>query len=229
MGGQLVTAYNAGMSKHFVRLLLAAAVLAAPARVLADQNATYHGPPSASEKTFVSTIQADLMKRFATAADAEKAGYVRYTNQDDTGAISYTNMHWQSTDIQHPSQLWYDKNGQLLGADYSVLLAGSPSRPKVWGVNPGRWVEFDGHVHWVARDPATGKLTYDHWMMNKPFVAAGGNPTQPSAATLVAAKKVAAASDVTTIFEFPAIWDLIVWVKPNPNGAFAEKNPTVTP
>jgi hypothetical protein len=98
----------------------------------------------------------------------------------------------------------------------------------LWGVNPGRWVEFDGHVHWVQRDPATGKLTYDHWMMNKPFASAGGNVTAPTAATLVAAKKVPAASDVTTIFEFPSIWDLIVWVKPNPNGAFAEKNPSVT-
>ena len=36
-------------------------------------------------------------------------------------------------------------------------------------------------------------------------------------------------SDVTTIFEFPTIWDLIVWVKPNPSGAFAEKNPNVHP
>jgi hypothetical protein len=27
----------------------------------------------------------------------------------------------------------------------------------------------------------------------------------------------------------PSIWDLIVWVKPNPSGAFAEKNPLVKP
>lgn len=228
MGAPARLQYNRRMIKHFVRLLLAAAVLAAPARVLADQDATYHGPVTASEKAFVATIQADLMSRFATAADAEKAGYVRYTNEDDTGAISYANLHWQSADIKHPSQLWYDKNGKLLGADYSVLVASSPGRPALWGINPGRWVEFDGHIHWVERDPSTGKLTYDHYMMNPKFVAAGGSTTQPNAATLVSVKKVPAASDVTTIFEFPSIWDLIVWVKPNPNGAFAEKNPTVT-
>ena len=47
--------------------------------------------------------------------------------------------------------------GRLLGADYSVLLVSSPNRPQLWGVNPGRWVEFDGHIHWVAKDPATGE------------------------------------------------------------------------
>jgi hypothetical protein len=217
------------MSKHFVSLLLAAAVLAVPLRTLADQNATYHGPVGASEKAFVAAVQADLMKRYPTAADAEKAGYIRYTSEDETGAISYANLHWQSTDAKHPSQLWYDKNGQLLGADYSVLLSASPGRPALWGINPGRWVEFDGHVHYVERDPATGKLTYDHWVMNPKFAAAGGNTAQPTAATLVALKKVPNASAVTTIFAFPSIWDLIVWVKPNPSGAFADKNPAVTP
>lgn len=43
------------------------------------------------------------------------------------------------------------------------------------------------------------------------------------------AGKAKDAADVVTLFEFPSIWDLIVWVKPNPNGAFAEKNPLVHP
>ena len=42
-------------------------------------------------------------------------------------------------------------------------------------------------------------------------------------------KRVASIKDVPVIFLFPTIWDLIVWVKPNPAGAFADKNPTVTP
>ena len=41
--------------------------------------------------------------------------------------------------------------------------------------------------------------------------------------------KVKSASLVKTIFDFPSVWDLIVWVKPNPSGAFADKNPLVTP
>lgn len=56
------------------------------------------------------------MARFPHASDAEKAGYVRYTNEDNTGSISYANFSWTS-DPTHPSQLWYDKSGNLLGAD----------------------------------------------------------------------------------------------------------------
>ncbi len=212
-----------------VPLLTLLLTFALPAYALADESATYHGPLSASENAFVGAMAADLIKRYPTASDAEKAGYVRYTSEDDTGAISYANLQWQSADIRHPSQLWYDKDGLLLGADYSVLVGTSASRPQLWGINPGRWVEFDGHVHWVTRDPATGKFTYDGWAWDKAYTAAGGDPEHPTAATLVAMKKVPSGEQVTTIFHFPAIWDLIVWVKPNPNGAFSWKNPTVTP
>jgi hypothetical protein len=207
----------------------AAFVFVLCARAAADENPTYSGPLSASETAFIHAIQSDLPKRFPTAAAAEKAGYVRYTDEDDTGAISYANLQWQSSDARHPSQLWYDTKGNLLGADFSVLKSTSSGRPNLWGINPGRWTEFDGHVHWVAKDPATGKLTYDHWMEDPKFAAAGGNPSDPKAETLVSAGKVKSAADVTTIFDFPTIWDLIVWVKPNPSGAFAEKNPTVHP
>jgi len=214
--------------KRLMQLVLLLA-LAAFGTARADKGATFHWPTSTSENAFVSAIAKDLTARYPTAADAEKAGYVRYTNEDETGAISYANQQWQSVDIRHPSQLWYDKNGQLLGADYSVLVSGSPSRPQLWGVNPGRWVEFDGHMHWVTKDPATGALTYDGWAWDKLFVAAGGSPEHPTAATLVAMKKVDDAGNVVTVFHFPAVWDLIVWVKPNPNGAFADKNPLVQP
>ncbi|HEV8020156.1 MAG TPA: hypothetical protein VGP41_02760 [Candidatus Lustribacter sp.] len=195
---------------------------------LADADPTVHGPPTVSESKFVNAIQADLGKRFPTAADAERAGYVRYTNEDDTGAISYANQHWQSADIKHPSQLWYDKHGKLLGADFSELKT-SDARPRKWGIDPGRWTEFDAHVHYVVVDPATKKHTYDQYVMLDKWKAAGGDPVHPSATTLVAMKRVPAAGDVPTIFLFPTIWDLIVWVKPNPSGAFADKNPNVKP
>lgn len=212
-----------------IPLLALLLALAAPVCALADQDATYTGQMSATENAFVSEISSYLMAHYPTAADAVKAGYIRYTSEDETGAISYANLHWQSADTRHPSQLWYDKNGRLLGADYSVLLSGSVSRPQLWGVNPGRWVEFDGHIHWVAKDPATGDLKYGQWMPDKDFIAASGDTDKPSAATLVALKKVGNADQVVTIFHFPSIWDLIVWVTPNPNGAFAWKNPLVTP
>ena len=209
-----------------IRFLMAAALFAfgLTAFARADQSPTDFGPLSASERQFVKSIRADLMKRFPTAADAEKAGYVRYTNEDDTGAISYANLHWTSADIRHPSQLWYDKNGKLLGADFSVQTD-SNARPALFGVNPGRWVEFDDHIHWVGRQ--NGKLTYDNYVMAAKFKAAGGDPAHPAAADLVRMKKAPDAASVVTVFDMPRMWDLIVWVVPNPKGAFAEKNPLV--
>jgi hypothetical protein len=203
-------------------------VLAMPCFAGADMDATYHGRLSASEKSFVASIQGDLRKRFPTAADAERAGYIRYTNEDDTGAISYANLHWNSTDPRHPSQLWYDKDGNLLGADFSVPYTKGAPRPKLWGVNPGRWVEFDGHMHYVTRNLKTGQLTYSQYVYPmKAWTSAGGSITNPSATTLVAMHRVKSTRNVVTVFYFPSIWDLIVWVKPNPNGAFADKNPLV--
>jgi hypothetical protein len=214
--------------KTFVGIVAAAAAFGALAvSAFADDNPTYFGPLSPAEKAFVSGIQADLNARFPTAADAEKAGYVRYTSEDETGAISYANMKWTSDDAKNPSQLWYDANGKLLGADFSQPKG--PSRPTLWGINPGRWYEFDTHMHYVTKDAATGAYTYDSWVPTAAFIAAGGSAANPTADTLVKMGKVKAASDVTTVFLFPSVWDLIVWVKPNPNGAFAEKNPLVHP
>ncbi len=203
------------------------AVFAAPSLAFADQTPTYSGPLSPVEAAFVRSIQADLMKRFPTAQDAEKAGYVRYTNADNTGAISYANFQWQSPDIRHPSQLWYDKAGNLLGADFSTFKT-TDTRPTIFGVNPGRLYEFDDHVHYVLKG-ADGKMTYDKWVMAPKYRAAGGDPAHPAAAQLVAMGRAANVSQIATVFDMPSIWDLIVWVKPNPNGAFAEKNPLVTP
>ncbi len=214
------------MFKHAALFLLIAA-FALPAIARADQGPTYFGPLSPAESAFVKAIQTDLMARFPTAQDAEKAGYVRYTNADNTGAISYANFQWSSSDAQHPSQLWYDKAGNLLGADFSALQTSSV-RPSIFGVNPGRLYEFDDHVHWVERN-AAGAMTYDKWVEARRYRAAGGDPAHPTAAQLVAMGRAKNASTIVTVFDMPSIWDLIVWVKPNPDGAFAEKNPLVTP
>jgi hypothetical protein len=146
---------------------------------------------------------------FPMAADAEKAGYVRYTSVDDTGAISYANCNWESADALHPSQLWYDRKGRLLGADYSVPRGASASPPQRRGINPGRWAALDGHVHWVAKDSAMGALSYDRWMPDAKFSAAGGDAEHPSPKTLVAAHRVANAGDVVRIFQrfsYAASW-----------------------
>ncbi|MEO9262681.1 MAG: hypothetical protein ABI282_01180 [Candidatus Baltobacteraceae bacterium] len=189
--------------------------------------ATPNPKPQGAEVAFVSSIQQDLMARFPTAADAEKAGYFRYTNEDNTGAISYANLNWESADTKSPSQLWYDVNGKLLGADFSELIANSPKQPQLWGVNPARWERFRSHIHYVVAD-TNAKETYGATSVQK-FVAAGGDEKTPQADTLVKMGVLKDPSLVKHVFEFPLVWDLIVWVKPNPNGAFAEKNPLVKP
>jgi hypothetical protein len=182
--------------------------------------------PQGAEVAFVSHIQHALMARYAKPADAERAGYFRYTNEDNSGAISYANLHWTSGDWDHPSQLWYDVHGNLLGADYSEpYVAGKP--PSLWGVLPGRWQYFPEHVHYVLAGP-NGTQIY-HATHASAFTAAGGDLANPQAATLVKMGVAHSPSDVVRVFTFPGIWDLVVWVKPNPNGAFAWLNPLVHP
>ncbi|HEY9084426.1 MAG TPA: hypothetical protein VIN40_00585 [Candidatus Tyrphobacter sp.] len=201
-------------ARFLAATVLAACVCSTIAR--ADMGPTYAGPISPSEQQFIDSISRDLNARFPHASDAIRAGYVRYTGIDETGAISYANQQWVS-DPTHPSQLWYDKDGNLLGADFSVPRPNGEDRPHLWGINPGRWVELEGHVHYVLNE---GVLSYDHWIWNQDFVAAGGSLTNPSPDIVVKLGKATSAAEVVTIFEFPTIWDLAVWVKPHASGAF---------
>jgi hypothetical protein len=182
--------------------------------------------PQGPEVQFVQVVQGDLQSRFGTVAQAIAAGYFRYTDADDTGAISYANLNWESADLSQPSQLWYDAGGNLLGADFSE--AHTAVRPSNWGVNPLRWGSFGAHVHYVYVD-TNGVTIYGKATSDKAFTAAGGDLDDPQAATLVKMGLVPSAAAVTHVFAFPHIWDLEVWVKPNPDGAFAQYNPTVTP
>ncbi|HEV3152645.1 MAG TPA: hypothetical protein VGZ02_02460 [Candidatus Baltobacteraceae bacterium] len=180
--------------------------------------------PVGTEVAFVHSVQTTLNSLYPTEAAAEKAGYFRYTNVDETGAISYVNPSYWKSDLQHPSQLWYSAKGELLGADYSLPYAGPA--PKIWGVNPARWGKFGAHVHWVTKD-ASGNMKYGQATSLAKFKAAGGDPSNPSAATVVKMGRVKDASSVVHIFAFPDLWDMELWVKNNPNGAFADSNPLV--
>lgn len=195
-------------------------------------------PESAAEVRFVGQVSADLQNRFSTTAQATAAGYFRYTDEDQTGAISWVNtQNWQS-DATHPSQLWYDVSGRLIGADFSVLQSGSPSRPSLWGVSAARWIDFSpAHVHFGIKT-ASG-LQYGG-VGSKTLGSVGGSVDNPTAAdiykvsqlkrwSVLGIAKPQSASDVAFVFSFPAIWDLQVWLVPNPLGAFAEYNPNVHP
>jgi hypothetical protein len=206
-----------------MKALLASVVLAvfcgaASLPALADEAPTDVGPLTPTEQQFVNSVKADLLARFPHASDAEKAGYVRYTNPDDTGAISYADKKWNA-DPTHPSQLWYDSSGNLMGADFSVPRPNGEPRPQLWGVDPGRWYEFNGHVHYVVQEP-NGKMLYDQWVWNKDFTDEGGDLSAPSADTLVKLGRVPSPDFIQTIFEMPTQWDLIVWVTPHAAGPF---------
>jgi hypothetical protein len=189
--------------------------------------ATLSPVPQGTEVAFVQSVSKDLNARFPTPADAVKAGYFQYTLEDRDGAVNYVNLKWSSGNPAQPSQLWYDVKGQLIGADWSVLQSQSLAPPALWGVNYHRWTSFREHVHFVLAGP-NGTELYGATSAKK-FVAAGGNADDPQPATLVKMGIAKSVDDVKHVFLFPSIWDLAVWVKPNPDGAFAEKNPLYPP
>jgi len=189
--------------------------------------------PLPAETAFVQQVTKDLNARFATPADAEKAGYFRYNNEDKTGAISYANDQWNSAaDPAHPqpSQLWYDVKGHLLGADFSVPLTSqnSAAPPKLWGLDPARWMKFShGHVHYVLQGDTDA--AFGHAVHESDYLKNGGSLSDPTAEPFVKMGKVKSADTITHVLPFPAQWDVEVWVTPNPLGAFAETNPLVKP
>jgi len=196
-------------------------------------------PASASEAKFVAAVTEDLQARFATTAAATAAGYFRYTNEDDTGAISWVNTSYWASDAQHPSQLWYDVNGKLIGADFSILQSSYPKAPSgLWGISASRWIDFSpAHIHFGVTTPSGVQFGAAG---EKTWTTMGGSMSAPTKAevvklaTLPKWKKLGIPpprdpSQVAFVFEFPAIWDLQVWLVPNPLGAFAEHNPNVKP
>ena len=90
------------MIRRFFTVLLASLTVSSCVGLAAD---TLSPQPQGAEVAFVSGIQSDLSSRFATIAQAQAAGYFRYTGEDKTGSISYANRQWTSSDPQHPSQL----------------------------------------------------------------------------------------------------------------------------
>jgi hypothetical protein len=183
-------------------------------------------PMSATERQFVARVTADLQKRFGSQRGATAAGYYRYTDEDDTGAISWVNTKYWKSDPQHPSQLWYDTKGHLIGVDLSVPKSDSATAPNLWGISPSRWITFRTHDHFGVKN-ASG-LTYGGVGPLK-IHKVGGNPDRPTAGDVVKLGRAKSASDVAFVFVFPAIWDLQFWLVPNPNGPFAEQNPNVIP
>jgi hypothetical protein len=190
--------------------------------------------PSAAESAFLAKIMRDLPQRYPNPAAANKAGYVRFSNEDETGAISYANTSaWDTKDPDVPAQLWYDVKGRLIGADYSVRRdpdaspAPKPARPSLFGIDPMRVITVGAHVHYVLCD-AMKKCSYGKAVAAKKY-AAVGDVEHPTADGLVKLGTIKDPTTVSAVFLYPAIYDVPVWVVPNPLGQFADKNPAVTP
>ena len=214
-----------------------AASTAPAAAPTAKPSPTPAPPASATESKFIDAVTKDLQNRFATTTLAAAGGYFQYTDEDETGAISWVNTSYWKSDPQHPSQLWYDVHGRLIGADWSVLQADSPSKPTVWGVDASRWISFRAHVHFGVKS-VTGVQFGGAGAKSMALVK--GSVANPTAQDVVNLGKTDRwkilripaprnAADVAFVFPFPAVWDLQVWLVPNPLGAFTEVNPNVKP
>ena len=185
---------------------------------------TLNPKPNAAEAKFVAAATHYLAPRYSTPEAAEAAGYVRYTAEDQDGIITYTNLKWFADDPRHPTQLWYDVHGRFLGADYPLRVSDRSRRPRVWGLQPGRWSHFISHIHYVV--VKDGKTEYRS-MLNDDYQANGGDPANPSAQPIVRAGYAKQPSDVKLIFQLPEMWIASTWLVPNPNGAFAESDSLV--
>lgn len=178
--------------------------------------------PNGAEARFIAARTHELQARFPTTAEARRAGYFRYTNEDRAGIIAYANLRWQS-DAHHPSQLWYDERGHLIGADFSRYVTDRAHRPQLWGLSPSRWTHFIEHVHFGVR---TGPIRYGALYVDR-YRDGGGNPRTPAVHPIVRLGFAKNDRDVAFVFYFPEVWVASIWLVPNRLGAFADENPGV--
>ncbi|MBV8151479.1 MAG: hypothetical protein JO101_08250 [Candidatus Eremiobacteraeota bacterium] len=217
--------------RHFVIAQFAATLVAARAvpalAQMGESESMKSGKPLPTEQRFVNDASRFVTSHYPSTAAAKKAGFIQFTAEDKTGALSWADQKWNSTDAQHPSEVWYDVEGRVIGADYTLLQADSATAPERWGVDPRRWIKIRAHMHYGLRMP-DGMVSYRGMSVAK-FAAAGGSTQAPTKQMLVNAGVAKSSDDVAFVFYFPAIWDLQLWVIPNPDGAFAEANPNVKP
>jgi len=189
--------------------------------------------PSAAESAFLAKIMRDLPQRYPNPPAAIRAGYVRFTNEDRTGAISYVNIKaWNTSDPDVPAQLWYDVNGRLIGADYSQRrnpdASPAPAPPALFGISPSRFFTIGAHVHFVTCDKASGKVRVRQSRRRQEVrgdrrrrASDGRRPRESRRRD----RRVDGQRGVLVSRDLRRL-DMVV---PNPLGQFADKNPNVVP
>jgi hypothetical protein len=186
-------------------------------------------PLTPAEQRFYHTASTTLQKLYPHPAQAEKAGWFRYNNEDESGAISYINLKYFDTpDPAHPQQLWYDVHGRLLGGDFTQKVDSAPHGPTLFGISAKRFQHSPLHVHFGIKH-ADGSVEYGDYVPAATFKAAGLDPLHPTAANLVALGKVKSTAEVAFVFAALNNYDATMWLIPNPAGQFADLNPLVKP
>jgi hypothetical protein len=218
------------------RALLFCAALALVPSIAAAQMTMPMAPPpppqapmTPAEQSFYDQASATLQKLYPNPAAAAKAGYYRFNNEDRSGAISYENpKYFETPDVAHPQQLWYDVNGKLLGGDFSQTVAAHPDAPTLFGLQAARFHKIPLHVHYGIKR-ADGSIDYGLFVRASDFTAAGLDPLHPTAADLVKLGKATSPDQVAFVFALLSNWDAQMWLIPNPSGQFADLNPNVKP
>jgi hypothetical protein len=215
---------------HASLLSLAIAIVPGVASAqMSPMPASSVAPMTPAELSFYTKASAALQALYPTPAKAEKAGWFRYNNEDDSGAISYMNpKYFETPDALHPQQLWYDVHGKLLGGDFSQLVVKHPKGPTLFGISPSRFGNTPLHIHWGLIH-AGGSIEYGLYVPASEFVKAKLDPLHPTPAMLVTLGKVERASDVKFVFANLNNWDATMWLIPNPAGQFEDKNPNIKP
>lgn len=176
----------------------------------------------ASERLFISSVLYRLMARYPTKAQAMQAGYIAITGIEKDGTAVYFNPRLMRVDRFHPNFLWYDKHGRLAGLDYEFPRSLYPKPPaQIFAVSATRWTSVNEHIHFNYRT-GEGLLRMG---MSHPRPNLRHNPI--TAPELRADRLLPANSQLVWAYDHPASWDLGFWLVPNPNGAFASRNPLV--
>jgi hypothetical protein len=204
---------------RYLALVAALAFAATDAAIAASSPAL-----TSSEKAFVAKTSSALTAKYPSEATAKSAGFTPlFDTIGSDNTYDWTNMSFTGVTPDHPNFLWYDRRGHLAGADWEFPTTAHAPPPQLaaFPVRSARWVEIPEHVHYAYT--INGKTKYGV------AKATAELRTGTITATMLRANGAKLPKDATLLWAMyhPAVWDLAMWIVPNPNGPFADKNPNV--
>jgi hypothetical protein len=132
-------------------------------------------------------------------------------------------MNFDDVMPDHPNFMWYDRHGHLAGVDYELPKSRYPAPPHLaaFPVLSSRWTLIREHVHYAYSVDGVTKYGVSH--------ATPEMCTEKIALDVLRAHGAKIPSNAKMVWAMyhPAVWDLAMWVVPNPRGAFADLNPNV--